>query len=200
MSRPEGRRERKRRQTLDHLADTAWSLFEAQGYEAVTMEAIAEAADVAKGTLYKHFPVKEALLRHHFHRELAAGMPDLLAELAALPTAAARLRGFLDASAEWSIRNRAHLVPYLRLRWSEVGVPYDLNSPHRSGMEQIFTGLIRQGQESGEFRRDLDTVTAAHYLEFLYVAALLRWLNGAQPDLHAEFHTMLDLYLRGMTP
>ena len=36
-----GRRERKRLQQLDHLADTAWALFEAEGYEAVTMERIA---------------------------------------------------------------------------------------------------------------------------------------------------------------
>ena len=39
------RRERKRLQQLDHLADTAWALFEAQGFEAVTMEAVAAAAE-----------------------------------------------------------------------------------------------------------------------------------------------------------
>ena len=38
-----GRRERKRLQQLDHLADTAWTLFEAEGYEAVTMRKIAQA-------------------------------------------------------------------------------------------------------------------------------------------------------------
>ena len=36
------RRERKRTQTLDHLAATAFALFEQHGYEAVTMEQIAE--------------------------------------------------------------------------------------------------------------------------------------------------------------
>ena len=46
-----GRRERKRLLQLDHLADTAWALFDAEGYEAVTMERIAAVADVAKGTL-----------------------------------------------------------------------------------------------------------------------------------------------------
>ena len=47
-----GRRERKRIQTLDHLAATAFSLFEQHGYDAVTMEQIAAQADVSKGTLY----------------------------------------------------------------------------------------------------------------------------------------------------
>ena len=46
-----GRRERKRNQTLDHLAATAFSLFEQHGYDAVTMEQIAAQADVSKGTV-----------------------------------------------------------------------------------------------------------------------------------------------------
>lgn len=200
MSERPGRRERKRQQTLDHIADTAWALFEAQGYEAVTMEAIAEAADVAKATLYKYFPVKEALLRHRFHRELADDIPVLLKELAVLPSAADRLRAFLGKSAEWSTRNRHYLGHYLRLRASEMGVPYHLDGATRSGMETIFSRLIREGQQSGEFRSDLDTTTASHYLEFLYLAALMRWLNGAEADLHREFDTMLEFFLRGVQP
>ncbi len=198
MSEPTGRRERKRQLTMDHLADTAWEMFDTQGYETVTMEAIAEAADVAKGTLYKYFPLKEALLRHHFHRELAVGMPEVIAQLDRLPTAAEQLRSFLELSAEWSIRNRQHLGPYLHLRMSEASVPYDVNSPNRSGIDKVFARFIVQGQERGEFRRDVDIATATHYLEFLYLAALMRWLNGMTSDLHAEFHTMLDFGLRGL--
>ena len=198
MKQTEGRRERKRQQTMNHLADTAWEMFETKGYDNVTMEAIAEAADVAKGTLYKHFPVKEALLRHRFHRELAAGIPDILAELAALPTIAGRLRKFLSRGADWSIQHRQHLRHYLAFRISEMGVPYDVDSPHRSGMDRIFFSFIVNGQESGEFRSDIDATTAAHYLEFLYLAALLRWLSAVEADLHAEFNTMLDLFLKGV--
>jgi AcrR family transcriptional regulator len=183
---------------MDRLADIAWELFQEQGFEEVTMEAIAEVADVAKGTLYKYFPVKEALLRHRFHRELAEMLPEVLEQLSALPTAAARLESYLGLCADWSIQNRQHLGPYLHLRLSEAGVPYDLDSPNRSGIEQIFAGLIREGQERGEFRPNPDATTAAQYLQFLYLAALMRWLNSSDGDLHKEFHTMLDLFLRGL--
>ena len=44
---PPGRRERRRTQTLDHVAATAMRLFEAQGYDATTMEQIAQQSDVA---------------------------------------------------------------------------------------------------------------------------------------------------------
>ena len=115
-----GRRERKRQQTADHLADTAWALFDAHGYASVTMEAIAEAADVAKGTLYKHFPVKEALLCHRFHRELAATLPGMHAALAQLPTTEAALRHFLAQSAAWSTPRRDYLGHYVRYRLGEI--------------------------------------------------------------------------------
>lgn len=101
-----GRRERKRLQQLDHLADTAWTLFEAEGYEAVTMERIAAEADVAKATLYKHFPVKEALLRHRFHRDLRDSVRDQFPVVAAEPIGAARLRKFFALSAAWSEQHR----------------------------------------------------------------------------------------------
>ncbi|CAJ0730919.1 hypothetical protein R77592_02498 [Ralstonia mannitolilytica] len=66
-----GRRERKRLQTLDHLAATAFALFEQHGYDAVTMEQIAAQADVSKGTLYNHFPLKEGSIASGVER--AAG-------------------------------------------------------------------------------------------------------------------------------
>jgi AcrR family transcriptional regulator len=193
-----GRRERKRQQTADHLAETAWSLFQEQGYEAVTMEAIAEAADVAKGTLYKYFPVKEALLRHRFHREMAEVMPEILEQLSALPTIEQRLGELHNQIADWTQQHRQFIAPYLNLRMSEAGAPFDLESPHRSGLEKIFAGLIQAGQESGEFRQDLDVATIAQYLEFLNLASLLRWLNSADNDLHDEFHTMLEFFMQGL--
>jgi AcrR family transcriptional regulator len=183
---------------MDHLVDTAWELFEAQGFENVTMEAIADSADVAKGTLYKYFPAKEALLRHYFHGRVADTVPSLLEELSVLPTVTQQLQHFLERNAEWAEEHRHYLPPYLRLRMSEVGVPYDLNAPGRSGLEGVFTRLISAGQQRGEFRATPDAATSAHYLEFLYLAAMLRWLNGADEDLRTAFRTMLDLFVKGV--
>jgi AcrR family transcriptional regulator len=191
-----GRRERKRLQQLDHLADTAWDLFEAEGYEQVTMERIALVADVAKGTLYKHFPVKEALLRHRFHRELREGEAEGRRILLAEPPGPARLRRFMAASAAWSERNRRYLPAYLQFRLSEprrAGA-----APERSGLEPIFASLIADGQAAGAFRHDIEPAALAVYLEFLYLAALMRWLSGAAESLAAEMERMLAVFLGGL--
>ncbi|WP_051711533.1 TetR/AcrR family transcriptional regulator [Andreprevotia chitinilytica] len=195
-----GRRERKRQQTLDHLAATAFRLFEAHGFEAVTMEQVAAEADVAKGTLYNHFPVKEALLAHLLHSELAGDIPRLRAAIEAAPDFAARMTCLLHASADWSARHRTYLVHYLRFRLANAVTPpttTDAKSA-RSGLDQVFEALIRQGQASGELRADLPPAQLAQMFQFLYLSALLRWVAAPDSDLRAEFDATLHVFLHGL--
>jgi len=57
-----GRRERKKAQTRQALADAALELFDARGYDQVSVKDVADAADVSVTTLFKYFPSKEALV------------------------------------------------------------------------------------------------------------------------------------------
>ncbi|PNE40498.1 TetR/AcrR family transcriptional regulator [Streptomyces noursei] len=57
-----GRRERKKAQTRQALADAAVRLFTEHGFDNVGVREVAEAADVSLSTLFKHFPSKEALV------------------------------------------------------------------------------------------------------------------------------------------
>jgi AcrR family transcriptional regulator len=58
-----GRRERKKAQTRQALADAALRLFGEHGYDGVTVAQIADEADVSIATLFKHVPDgKEALI------------------------------------------------------------------------------------------------------------------------------------------
>jgi AcrR family transcriptional regulator len=191
-----GRRERKRRQVACHLADTAWTLFGKHGFERVTMEHIAETADVSKATLYKHFPVKEALLRHRIHRELADELPTLMAELVKFPTVTQRMQEFFRHSADWSVVHRDYLGPYLRFCLGEVGMQ---EAPERqNGLDQVFANFISVGQLSGEFGSTANPLLLAYYLQYLHLAALLRWVDTPGLDLNTEFECMLELFLYGL--
>lgn len=184
-----GRRQRKRTQTLDHLAITAFTLFEAHGFDVVTMEQIAAAADVAKGTLYNHFPVKEALLAHQFHAEFAQGVEQLRDQMAAQSCFADSMGCLLGAAALWCESRRAYLPHYFRYRLSDRG--------RSSGSDAAFGALIAAGQQSGELRDDLSAAHLAALFKHLYFAAMLRWLCDDSLDVKAEFAAIIDLFVNG---
>jgi AcrR family transcriptional regulator len=184
---------------MEHLARTAAALFEAHGYESVTMEQIAATADVAKGTLYNHFAVKEAVLAHWLHLELAANLSTLHTKIETTPGFAAGARHLLDHSASWCEAHPDYLAPYLRFRLLGIGTA---PSPSRdseqiSDIADTFAWLIRRAQTSGEIRADLDAARLAISFHHLYLGAMLRWLAEPRLKLRKEFAAAVDLFLHG---
>jgi AcrR family transcriptional regulator len=59
MSTPPDRRSRKRFATRQGISDAATRLFLERGFDHVTVDEIAEAADVGRMTVFNHFPRKE---------------------------------------------------------------------------------------------------------------------------------------------
>ncbi|MDQ4490170.1 TetR/AcrR family transcriptional regulator [Sinomonas sp. ASV486] len=49
------------RRNRDRIVEIARALFKAKGFNDVSMDEVAKAAEVGAGTLYRHFPTKEAL-------------------------------------------------------------------------------------------------------------------------------------------
>jgi AcrR family transcriptional regulator len=87
-----GLRERKKAATRQGISDAATRLFEARGFEAVTLADIAAAADVAQKTIWNYFGSKEDLF---FDAEPAV-RDALVAAIAAGPSPTAALRPLLD--------------------------------------------------------------------------------------------------------
>ena len=195
---PAGRRERKRERTLDHLAATAFALFEAQGYESVTMEQVAAAADVAKGTLYNHFSVKEALLAHWIHAELAVHIPLLAAQVEAQTSFATRIWAVLNASIVWCEGHRAYLPHYLRFRFLDINdAALGQVGASSNGVDPLFEAAIAASQRAGELRKDLGAAHLATLFNHLYLGAMMRWLIVPGLRLEEEFAAVVSLFVAG---
>jgi AcrR family transcriptional regulator len=201
VSPPANRRARKRRQLTDHVAAIAFGLFEERGYEAVTMEQVAAAADISKGTLYKYFPVKEALLAHQFQQEIALGMTPLWPVLEQQGSFAAQMSCLLQASAQWNEARRIYLPHYVRHQFSTANFGRDDLRQHRpSGARQIFERLCLTGQQRGDVRSDLTAAQLAVMLECLCLGAIMNWLARPDTTLQHEYAALLLLVLNGVAP
>jgi AcrR family transcriptional regulator len=64
-----GRRERNRTRTHDALREAALGRFARQGFDATTVEQVADDADVSVRTFFRYFPCKEAVLFGDEHRD-----------------------------------------------------------------------------------------------------------------------------------
>jgi AcrR family transcriptional regulator len=120
---PAGLRERKKARTRAVIREQALRLFLEQGYQATTVEQIAEAAEVSPSTFFRYFPTKEdVVLQDDFDPiaiEKFEAQPRELHVVAALR--AAIREAFAEAPAEvmdqWRAVTKLTLaVPELRAR------------------------------------------------------------------------------------
>ncbi len=86
-----GLRERKKRRTRQHIADTAARLFGERGYEHVAVVDVAEAAEVSEQTVYNYFPTKRDLVLD-LEEDLRDRLTDLIRTRPAGTSPAAAIR------------------------------------------------------------------------------------------------------------
>jgi AcrR family transcriptional regulator len=82
--------------TKELIACTALNLFVEQGIDGTTIRDIAGAAGIAEGTLYRHYPGKEALAWDLFSRHFTAFALELQRTQAGQPTLWAKLAAMVE--------------------------------------------------------------------------------------------------------
>ena len=94
-------RERKKAKTRAAIQVHALRLFAAQGYDATTVEQIAEAAEVSPSTFFRYFPTKEDVVLHDGYDPLLLAAfqaePAELGPIAAIRGAMRSVFGSLSA-------------------------------------------------------------------------------------------------------
>ncbi|RWA19013.1 TetR family transcriptional regulator [Mycolicibacterium elephantis DSM 44368] len=103
---------RRRSTTTDHISNVAIDLFTARGFDAVSVDDVAEAAGIARRTLFRYYPSKNALPWGDFDahlehlRDLLAGLDPEVPLGAALRTALLAFNTFDEAE---TVRHRQRM-------------------------------------------------------------------------------------------
>jgi AcrR family transcriptional regulator len=167
----------------DLLLAAAVDCFSRCGLEA-TLEGIAKAAGVGIGTLYRHFPTREALVEAAYRNELAVvcdAAPELLASM---PPAEAT-RAWMDRFIDYMTR-KIGMADALRAVIASGADPY-------AHSFELLTGaiepLLKASASAGEIRSD---VAAGDVLISLSGVALAAGANREQAG------RLLDLLMDGL--
>jgi len=193
---PSGRRERKKLDTRERLLQVALALFVAHGYEATSMDEIAERSDVSRGTVFNYFARKEDFLLAWIESRRAAARA-VLARIDARSSTATRVRDALVAICRLHERDGRASRALVRC-WLRCGGPL---LEHAADTALLLRGVLRAGRARGDVRRDVSCDAAARAIHALYLGALYRWAADARlgsSTLTRDLLAGLDPYLRGL--
>jgi AcrR family transcriptional regulator len=177
-----------------NILGLAQQLFAQKGYEATTMAEIAQAANLAVGTLYKIFKDKRDLYQtlvadtvQDFERQLTTVLEETPGD------ELARIHKYIDVGAQLFVEH----LPFIRVYFSETGAAFLFTT---AGLEddafqsywRIVAALretFRRGIETGLFV-DVDPAVLALALEGVhnsFLGALVRDPDSFTPEQIAEY-------------
>jgi AcrR family transcriptional regulator len=171
------------RRNYEKLVAAARDVFTEVGASA-SLEAVAERAGVGIGTLYRHFPTRQALIEAVYSDEVDA-MARAANDLADLPP--------WEALSEWfhqyvgfAATKRALMEALL-----EAAPESDVLMRCRTALAQAGTELIARGQKAGVVRLDADFMDVGRMVSQIAVAP------NADPE---QKERMLGIVLDGLRP
>lgn len=192
------RLERRKQETRKKIIEAAVALFAQQGFNDTTMEQIADKADVAKKTLYNHFPVKEAILAESVGREMKASGSALIPKLKRLPDTRSRIIQVFTKMLEMAAKQEQIFKAYFAYRMYNKFQP-DKDQSIRTGGHEFLEEIVKLGQQSGELRTDLTAEAYSNYLEIVLAVIVTDRVRGKDgPALKKFIEENVDIFLDGV--
>jgi AcrR family transcriptional regulator len=184
-----GRRPGPKRREQD-VIDAAAEIFRRRGYADTSVQDVADAVGILKGSLYYYIDSKEDLLFRvllEVHED-ARGVVEEVAAMDAPPLE--RLRTYVRKHVMYNTRNLTKIAVYYH--------DFELLSPERRKViveqrhvyERFVEGLIEEAQERGDVAAGVDTKLASFYL-----LGAMNWLyTWYRPGGPATPEQLADLY------
>lgn len=187
------RRTRGRERRRDQVYAAAIELFVERGFDKTTMDDIAERADVARATVFNHFPRKIAFVEEWGARRRERAISAVRAHHLEDHSVREILQRYMNELGRLSTSSRAETAAVMGAAMHLANI----FGPAALGEE--FAGFFARAEARGELRAVADPALAGMLLATSYFTVLTRWA-GEDPapfDLTGELLRMLDLVLSG---
>jgi AcrR family transcriptional regulator len=187
----------RRRQILE----AARRMFARHGLEGATVDHIARAAHVAKGTIYLYFRSKDEILKHAVHEDLDALGRETIPGVAGAGPIEDRLRAFLADMLAFFDAQRG----FIDLCQMEVGADVRRRIRHEFG--EVYTAQTRAWQaaladavRAGAIRAVDPKHTALAIVSFAHGLAIQRLRGWTDATLDADVAQASAILWKGLAP
>ncbi|MET7696293.1 TetR family transcriptional regulator [Streptomyces sp. NPDC005485] len=191
---PLGLRERKKQKTLERIRREAYRLFAEHGYEATTVDQIAEAAEISPSTFFRYFPTKEdVVVQDEYDPALAEA---IRARPAGEPIVDAVLHSLKGPLGQMLEQDREELLLRTRITFSDPAIrARSVAEQQRS--EDAIAAII--AERTGRDAADLEVKCAAAAIIAVFTTLVRHWVDGGgTEDLAALYERHLPLLSRGL--
>ena len=175
------------RRNRDRLVEAAKDVLGRGGPDA-SLEAVARQANVGIGTLYRHFPNREALFHAVFRRELTY-LVEMAERLDASGDPLDAVRGWLHANVAL-VETKRGILGALSLVMSEESKQAYAEDSNR--ISAAVNRLLAQAAAAGQIR---EGVTAEDLLQTMYA---LCYAREPGPDWRRQVLRLLDIFVDGL--
>ncbi len=182
------------------ILDAAIRVFADHGYHGARVGDIAEDAGVAHGLLYHYFASKDDVLRTIFTENWG----ELIGRFRAVELADEPPSAKLEGIAKILLRTWRNDPALVTVMVREVARSHQLQDRVDEVREAfaIVQRIIEEGQESGEFRGDVDARLASWVFYGGLEEMLTGWVLGQLPDSEEDVaraeHTAIEIAVRGL--
>lgn len=188
-------------ETRNRILKAALRLFARQGYDGTTTRDLAEAANVAEGTLFRHFANKKAILVEVATQGWVEILTDLLTELSGM--------GSYKAIAQVMRRRMLHLhenADMLRVCFMEAQFHPDLREHIQSEviakMTDVAEAFFQTAMDQGVYRPMDPKMVARVFLGMFAVAGFSQSTimspSAAAADMQQMAEGLADIFLNGV--
>ena len=176
------RRERERSARRESIVDATQELIASEGYHGLRMDAVAEAVELSKGTLYLYFENKDALCAAVATRLIDRCVARLRDATADARTGLDAVRALLFAYADFAEEHPHHFR--FALAWLSAGERMDDTTAafqtYRGRVGQVLAlvvSSIRRGKHDGTIRPEIDPLHQAIQIWASSLGVILVRLN-----------------------
>jgi len=191
-------RQQRKDELKERIFSTALQLFQAKGFDRVTIDEITQQCGIAKGTFYNYFRSKDTILFHLGDSQMAA-VRLIIERMAGVPSVKTRLEAiFRELFANLTANRGLVKVMLMELLRSEMMLAQEANQVRR--FEQLLVPIMEEAAANKAIKAHLDPAQAASLLVSIYFQTVITWLSfpGSEEDPVNRFMAQLEMVWEGI--